>query len=138
MFAAAVLVSAVAMAGTAHAAGGEKAAVAPTIEYYEVPPVVVPVITDKGLTQQVALAISLELEPGEKDKIAAYGPRLVDAYLSDLFGAMGSGQVMMKGNLVDLEAIKLRLAAVTGKVLGDKRENVKAVLLQAVQQNRTL
>lgn len=106
------------------------------LEYYQVPPVVVPVVTEKGVTQQVALAISLEVPPGKKDKISSYGPRLVDAYLSDLFGALGSGQIMMRGNMVDITAIKTRLTSVTERVLGEDKENMKGLLLQAVQQHR--
>ncbi len=116
------------------ASAKEAEAASGDVEYYEVPPLIVPVVGEKGAMQQVSLAISLEVPPGKKDVVSAYGPRLVDAYISDLFGALGSGQVMMRGNMVDVTKIKTRLTSVTERVLGDKKENMKGLLLQAVQQ----
>ncbi len=109
---------------------------APEFEYYQVPPLYLPVITEKGLTQQVSLVVSLELPFGKKDEISAYGPRLVDAYIREMFGALASGQVMVKGNVLDIEGVRNRIATVTEKVLGKSNEHVKAVLLQAVQQHQ--
>lgn len=118
----------------ANEAAAEGEANSAGVEYYQVPPLVVPVVGEKGVMQQVSLAISLEVPPGKKDVVSAYGPRLVDAYISDLFGALGNGQVMMRGNMVDVTKIKTRLTSVTERVLGDKKENMKSLLLQAVQQ----
>lgn len=113
-----------------------KDATPPEFEYYQVPAMMLPVITADGLTQQVGISVSLETPYGKKDAVAAYAPRLVDAYIRDLFGALGSGQVMMKGNMLDVEKVKARLALVTEKVLGEDKDIVKNVFLQAVQQNR--
>jgi hypothetical protein len=107
----------------------------PEFEYYQVPAMLLPVITDKGLTQQIGISVSLETPYGQKDAVAEYAPRLVDAYIRDLFGAVGSGQIMMKGNVVDTEKLKARLSKVTQNVLGDKKDMVKNVYLQAVQQH---
>lgn len=106
----------------------------PDFEYVRLAPLMLPVITDQGLTQQVSLAITLELTYGKKDKISAYAPRLVDAYLRDLFGAVGAGHVMMRGNVLDIDALKGRLTAVTERVLGEEKKEVHEVLLQAVNQ----
>ena len=107
---------------------------APEFEYVRLAPMVLPVITDKGITQQVSLAVTLELPYGKKDEISAYAPRLVDAYIRDLFGAIGAGHVMMRGNVLDIEALKSRLAAVTERVLGEDKDKVHEVLLQAINQ----
>lgn len=124
------------LTANAEASSGAEKEVGNSIEYYQVPPVIVPVVTEKGVTQQVSLSISLEVPPGKRDKVSAYGPRLVDAYISDLFGALGSGQVLMRGNMVDVTALKTRLTSVTERVLGTEKENMKALLLQAVQQRQ--
>ncbi len=105
----------------------------PDFEYINLKPLVLPVITDRGLTQQVSLFVSLELPYGKMDDVEPFEPRLADAYLQDLYGALGAGGAMMTGgNLVDVQAIKQRLTSVTHKVLGT--ENVHDVLLQVVQQ----
>lgn len=120
--------------------GGEakEGEVKPDFEYYQVPAMVLPVITERGVTQQISLAVSIEVPYGSKDKLALYGPRLVDAYIRDLFGALGSGIVFMKGNVLNVEEIKARLTAVTEKVLGAEKEKLemRGLLLQAVQQHQ--
>lgn len=106
----------------------------PEFEYYELAPLVLPIINERGVTQQVSLVVSLELPYGKKSEVQPYEPRLADAYLQDLYGALGAGQAMMQGNLLDVQAVKERLTVVTAKVLGP--EKVNSVLLQVVQQRR--
>lgn len=114
---------------------GKEGEATPEFEYYQVPPVSLPVITERGLTQQVSLAISIEVPYGKKDAAALYGPKLVDAYIRDLFGALGAGHVLVKGGAVDVETLRTRLTAVTEKVLGKDKEICRELLLQAVQQH---
>ena len=114
--------------GRAEEAGGKH----PDFEYVDLKPLVLPIITDRGLTQQVSLMVSLELPYGEVGEIAPFEPRLADAYLQDLYGALGAGNAMMQGNVIDVMAVKRRLNAVTAKVLGG--EKFHDVLLQVVQQ----
>lgn len=106
----------------------------PEFEYLELRPMVLPVITDQGLTQQVSMVISLELPYGKKNEVQVYEPRLTDAYFQDLYGALGSGHAMMKGDVLDLQAVKTRLTDVTTKVLGP--DKVKSVLLHVVRQRQ--
>jgi hypothetical protein len=115
--------------------GGDKdpSAPHPAFEYVKLDPITLPVITNKGLTQQVSLVVQLEVDWGKKDDITPYEPRLVDAYLQDLYGALGAGHSMMKDNFIDVNGIKQRLSSVTDKVLGPDHK-VHAVLLQALQQ----
>lgn len=101
-------------------------------DYVDLTPLSVPVINDAGLIQQVSVAVSLECPMGKRDQVNAFKPRLMDAYLRELYGALGSGRVMMHGNVVDVEAIKTRLGAVTQKVVGP--DLVSDVLLQSVHQ----
>lgn len=103
----------------------------PDFEYLELKPLVVPVITPSGVTQQVSLIISLEIPFGMRETIRVKEPRLTDAYLRDLYGILGAGGLMKKG-IVDAVAVKQRLVSATEKVL--EPEEFKDVLLQVVQQ----
>lgn len=129
-------------AGMAYAqepeASGDKEADAakanhPEFEYLQMDPLNLPVITTKGLTQQVSILVSLEVDFGKKEAIDRYKPRLTDAYIQDLYGALGAGFALIHGDVVDVRKIKERLAAVTGKVLGPDHK-VNNVLLQVLQQ----
>ena len=51
----------------------------PTFEYVRLDPITLPVITAKGLTQQVSLVVQLEVDWGKSEEIAPYEPRLTDA-----------------------------------------------------------
>ena len=102
-------------------------------EYVALDPLSLPIITARGLTQQVSLMVSLEIDYGQKAAIELYKPRLADAYLQDLYGALGAGHGLLQGNVIDIRNIKQRLSAVTDKVLGPDRK-VRGVLLQVVQQ----
>jgi flagellar protein FliL len=104
-----------------------------TYEYVDLHPLFVPVINEKGLVQQVSLSVSLECPMGKRDSVNVFKPRLMDAYLRELYGALGSGRAMMRGNIVDVEQLKARLEAVTERVVGP--DLVSDVLLQSVQQH---
>jgi hypothetical protein len=113
--------------------GADPKAPHPEFDYIKLDPITLPVITTKGLTQQVSLVVQLEVAWGKKDEIAPYEPRLTDAYLQDLYGALGAGHGLMKDNVVDIAGVRDRLTVVTDKVLGPDHK-VHAVLLQALQQ----
>jgi hypothetical protein len=102
------------------------------VEYFEIAPLIVPIITDKGLTRQVSMVVMLEIPGGKTEEIKNFKPRLMDAYIRDLYGAMGAGHILMRANIVDVEALRTRLVNVTERIVG--KELVKDVLLQAVTQ----
>lgn len=104
----------------------------PDFEYLQLQPLTLPVITADGLSQQVSLLVSLEVPYGTKDAIKEQEPKLADAYISDLYGALGTGAVMMRDNVINVNLLKARLAKDTARVLGP--DKVHDVLLQAVQQ----
>jgi flagellar protein FliL len=106
----------------------------PEFEYVEMRPIFIPVITEQGMTQQVSLVVAFEIPYGHAEDVTAMMPKLADAFLSDLYGTLGSGGAMMKGGIIDVQAVKLRLAEKTEKVLGP--EKVNDVLLQVVQQTK--
>ena len=111
---------------------GKEGAQKPELEYLQLAPLTLPIIGDKGISQQVSLVVSLEMKFGNLDKVKAYQPKLADAYLQDLYGVLGAGHGLVNGSAVDIKMIKERLAMVTHKVLGP--DMVKDVLLQVVQQ----
>lgn len=123
----------------AHASEGKEAkegVPTPDFEYMEMKPLTLPIITDQGLTQQVSLIVSLEIPYGKKAEVEGMTPRLADAYLQDLYGALGKGNAMMVNNVIDIQAVKKRLTHVTYKVL--KEDQVHDVLLQVLQQRRMM
>ena len=108
----------------------------PEFAYIQMDPISLPVITAKGLTQQVSLMVSVEVKYDDKEKITEFKPRLADAYIQDLYGAIGAGYGMMKvgnANIIDVQKIKQRLTAITEKVLAPEHK-AHDVLLQVVQQ----
>lgn len=123
-------------ADNAAMAAGAEPAVQPDYEYMELKPLVLPVITESGVTQQVSLIVSLEVPFGKKAEVEVYEPRLADAYLQDLYGALGDGKAMTRNNVIDVQAVKDRLTKVTQKVL--KEDQVHDVLLQVLQQRRMM
>lgn len=120
---------------SAHASGSD--APPPDFEYMELKPLTLPVITEQGVTQQVSLVVSLEVPYGKKAEVENLSPRLADAYLQDLYGALGGkSNTMMVNNVIDIQAVKKRLTNVTYKVL--KEDQVHDVLLQVLQQRRMM
>lgn len=114
--------------------GGKPKKPPPEFEYVELKPLTLPIINDKGLTQQISLLVSLEVPYGKTDEIKQAMPKLADAYISDLYGALGNGSAMLKGGIIDVTAVKEHLTEDTTKVLGP--DKVHAVLLDVMQQSR--
>jgi len=126
-----LIVAAPAFANEGKKADGE--AKVPEFEYVQLDPINLPIITNRGLTQQVSLIVSLEVAHEKKEDVSVLKPRLTDAYLRDLYGALGAGHALMNGNLIDVPRVKERLVTVTDKVLGPELK-AHDVLLQVVQQ----
>lgn len=128
----AMLICAAPVSAFASGGGEESTAPPPEFEYLELKTLTLPVITDRGITQQVSMIVSLELPYGEKAGVEAMTPRLADAFLQDLYGAFSANHDLMAGNVINVQAVKNRLTAVTTRVLGP--EKVHDVLLQVVHQ----
>lgn len=110
---------------------GDEAA-KPEPEYVQLDPLILPIINAQGVTQTISLVITIEVPDAvSAEKVTARAPRLKDAYIQDLYGALGR-QASTQGGVVDVGAIKARLNAITRRVMG---EGVTGdVLLQVVQQ----
>lgn len=101
-------------------------------EYFEMDPLLIPIINQSGLSQQISLVVAIEVPYGKLEEVQLYRPRLADAYIQDLYGVLSAGYGLVNGNVLNVNAIKSRLSDVTIGVLGE--ENVHDVLLQVVQQ----
>lgn len=100
--------------------------------YIEMKPLNLPIVDDQGVSQTVSVVVSLEVADAaaaaEAEKMK---PRLTDAYIQDMYGAL-SKKTMMEGGVIQVIYLKDRLNKVTTKVLGEHK--VKDVLLQIVAQ----
>ncbi len=106
----------------------------PMYAYIDMQSVTLPIITEKGLTQQLSVAMTLEVPYEQKRDFEAFQPRLIDAYIQDLYGALGSGFGLTKNGVADIAAIKQRVVRVTNDVLAPANLKPHDVLLQVVQQ----
>jgi flagellar FliL protein len=95
-------------------------------------PMIVPVMGETKATQNIIITVSLEVDDdATRDSVRAQSPRLVDAYVQALYGALDTGQVI-NGQILNIPAIKDELKQVTDKVLGP--DVVHDVLIQSVSQ----
>lgn len=103
------------------------------LEYVELDPLILPIVDNDGVSQIVSLVVSLEIEkPENVAKVNEMTPRLKDAYIQDMYGALNR-HAALKGGVIQVGVIKKRLNKVTDDVMGDS-EIVHDVLLQVVQQ----
>ncbi len=105
------------------------------VAFVKMDPLTLPVIGANGIVQIVNITVTLEAEDAEKAKeIEKFSPRLKDAYIQDMYGALSSKTAVGENGVVNVDVVKKRLLKVTSKVLGN--ESVRDVLLQAVQQRK--
>lgn len=122
------------VAKPAHASDAktEEATAVPEVSFIEMRPLVLPVLDQNGVSQVVSLIVSLEVSSAEaKAEVEKLSPRLLDAFIQDMYGAL-SKQAAMEGGMVQVGYIKSRLNRVSAEVLG--KDKVKDVLLQVLQQ----
>lgn len=102
------------------------------VQFVELSPFVLPIIDPNGVSQVVSMVVALEVNSEEAAaKVQQYEPRLKDAFLQDMYGALNR-YAALKGGQIRLSIIKKRLALASKRVLGE--DVVQAVLLQVVQQ----
>lgn len=106
----------------------------PRIVYIKLNSVTVPVITSRGLMQQVSVLPVIEASVLFEDDIANRKLRLTDAYIQELYGAVGSGAALFDNGIINVNEVKRRLKETTARVLGPDIQ-FNDVLLQVVQQS---
>ncbi len=115
-----------------HAKSDEKHEDKSYYEYVRLDPLILPIIDEYGVSQVVSLVVSLEVKDAKMaEKVQKMSPRLKDAYIQDLYGMLNK-HAALKGGVVQVAQLKLRLNKVSSKVMGD--DVINDVLLQVVQQ----
>lgn len=100
--------------------------------FVNIGPLTVPVLGGDKAEQFVTLVVALEVADGTvAERVRSLAPRLTDAFVTSLYGAIGNGH-MLHGGLIDVQQIKSRLLAASRKVVGDGV--ARDVLIQVVSQ----
>jgi flagellar FliL protein len=100
--------------------------------FVQLDPLILPIINKEGVTQVVSLVIVIETpDEAGKAQVTYMTPRLKDAFIQDMYGAL-SQDAMMRDGIIQVGALKNRLQKVSTHVMGDGVVN--NVLLQVVQQ----
>jgi flagellar FliL protein len=100
--------------------------------FVNVGPLTVPVLGAERIDQFVTLMVALELtDLTSAENVRAQAPRLTDAFLTTVYGAIASGKAMT-GGVLDVAQVKLKLNDACVKVLG--KGMVRDVLIQIVNQ----
>ena len=96
--------------------------------FVNVGPLTVPVLGAERIDQFVTLMVALELSDMiTAEGVRAQAPRLTDAFLTTIYGAIASGKVM-SGGVLDVPQVKSKLGDAATKVLG--KDMVRDVLIQ--------
>lgn len=101
-------------------------------EFVPMDVIILPIIDETGVTQTVTLMVSIAAPSKEAaDEVKRLAPRLKDAFIQDMYGALNRKNAMQNG-VLQVDAIKARLNRASVRVLG--QDKVNDVLLQIVQQ----
>ncbi len=118
---------------TKHKKGSEHGEQAAVSQFVQLDPLILPIVGRDGLTQVVSMVVVIETpDEAGKAKIEYLSPRLKDAFIQDMYGALSDEEAMSQNGTIQVTALKNRLQKVSNKVLGDGM--AKDVLLQVVQQ----
>ena len=100
--------------------------------FVQLDPLILPVVDKEGVSQVISLVIVIEThDEAGKAQVTNMSPRLKDAFIQDMYGALTQDSVM-RGGVLQVVAVKNRLHKVSDRVMGDGVVN--NVLLQVVQQ----
>lgn len=101
-------------------------------QYVKISPLILPMIGDNGVEQVVSLVIVLEVSSKDTaTEVISMSPKLNDAYLTDLYGAIDRRDRMRNG-LLDVAYIKQRINTLTQQIMGP--DKVKGILVQGITQ----
>jgi len=101
-------------------------------EFVQLDPLILPIVDKNGLSQTISIVVVLEVaDAATKSKVEAISPRLKDAFIQDMYGALNK-HAALKGGVLQVNMLKKRLNRVSAEVVGENQIN--DVLLQVVQQ----
>lgn len=102
--------------------------------YVHMQPVILPIITERGVEQLVTMLVDLQTKDFDKaTELHEHMPRLKDAVLGALYGGLSDGD-LRRSNALDLERIKEEIKLHTNRLFG--ADSVLNVYIQAVAQRR--
>lgn len=100
--------------------------------FVNIGPLTIPVLASDRIDQLVTLIVAVEVDDAAAgERVRVQGPRLTDAYLTSIYGSIAMGRLMDDG-IVDIAAVKARLAEESRRILGPAA--VRDVLVQVVNQ----
>lgn len=100
--------------------------------FYELDPLLLPIVDDSGVSQVVSLVIVIEVKDNKTlAEVEHLAPRLKDAFIQDMYGVLNQ-HAALRGGVVQVGMIKKRLQKIAHTVLDEGQ--VEDVLLQVVQQ----
>lgn len=106
----------------------------PPAIYVRIPPLAVPVIGADRVEQLITIVVALRVrDQAAADTVGSRVPRIVDMFLTTLYGAIDEGEAL-DGSVINIPGVKKRLLAVTDQLFG--KDTVKEVLVQTVLQRR--
>ena len=117
-----------------HAKEGETAKAASVSPIFvDMAPLALPVMTGNTIDQIVQITITIEVPDQEKaDKIKQVKPRLADAYVQNLYGAI-ERKAVLNGGLVDISRLRDAITRASIGVLGEN--SFSKILIQKVAQH---
>jgi flagellar FliL protein len=105
------------------------------VAFVKMDPLTLPVIDKSGVVQVINIVVTLEaVNPEIAKEIERFAPRLKDAYIQGMYGALSKKTSMDSAGVLNIDAVKEKLNKITTKVLGE--DKVNNVLIQAVQQRK--
>lgn len=103
------------------------------LEYVDMNPILMPVISREGRTQNMSILISLGIDQGRKPFLEGYQPRLTNAYIQTLYSMFNNGEAVRPEGRFDAEKVQMRLMKVTEDMLHEnERIKVHALLLKVM------
>ena len=100
--------------------------------YVRIDPMLLPVITDKGVEQLVTIIFAVEVKDFDTaDSMHTQMPKVRDSLMRALYGGLGQGS-LRDGKIADVTKIKSKAVSAVGEVVG--AANVKDVLVQGIAQ----
>ena len=103
----------------------------PPTAFLRMDPVIVPVIGARKVEQFVTVVVTLEVIAEKAPVVQANQPRLSDAFLTALYGALDDKTVLSNA-VVNIGAVKAKLKETAGRTVGEGL--VTDVLVQVVMQ----
>jgi flagellar basal body-associated protein FliL len=101
-------------------------------QYVKISPLILPMIGDNGVEQIVSLVIVIEVSSRDvATEVISKSPRINDAFLTDLYGAIDRRERMRNG-LLDVTYLKDRLTKLVIEIMG--ADKIKGVLVQGITQ----